>query len=685
MKRILGCLLLALVALAAETPQELFEKGLVKERSEGNLKEAIQFFERAAETSGKDRALAAKALLEAGECHRKLGDADARTIFERVIRDYADQKEAVTEARARLGRSYSSPEAIGDRPVWTGPSVDLFGTVSPDGRSLTYVDWNKTGNLMVHDFAAGTDRPLTPNRNSYGEFGEAERSAVSKDGKQVAYVWETHEGVNELRVTTLQGTGIPESHTIFHHEDARMVAPHDWSPDGRWLAVSFLRKDGTGEIGLVGVHDGAWRPLRSTDWRGPQKIFFSPDGRYIGYDLVNQNNSDERDIFIMAVDASRETAAVVDRSQNYMMGWSPDGKDLLFASDRSGSMGLWALRVEDGRAPEPSRLIEAGIGSGYSLGLTASGTLYVFKDPSTRYVQVVPIDLNAGKLLPDRGDNFHHFVSSKGTPYWSPDGEYLAYRFCGLAGGGPCGLGIASLQTGEVRELWPRLSYLLDYNGGWSADGASFLTLGTDLKGRGGQYFRINAQTAEFSAVPGADRGILSPDEKASYRKTADGIFRRDLSTGQERQIYWKPAGATSLSGITVSPDSRSIVFTEIDDQGSAIFLMPGVGGAARPIWRAAKPAEVGTIRANWTPDGHAIIVPKKVVDAGKDHKELWLVSVDGSAPRKLDIDTSNWDMEAGFSLSPDGRRLAFVASAGKPGYEVWALDNYRTALKENR
>jgi len=56
MKRVLGCLLLAAAAFAAETPQEMFEKGLVKERSEGNLKEAIQLYERAAETAGKNRA-----------------------------------------------------------------------------------------------------------------------------------------------------------------------------------------------------------------------------------------------------------------------------------------------------------------------------------------------------------------------------------------------------------------------------------------------------------------------------------------------------------------------------------------------------------------------------------------------------------------------------------------------------
>src|SRR3954453_2537998 len=105
MKRLLGCWLLMAAAAVAQNPHELLEKALVKERSEGNLREAIQLYQRAAESAGKDRALAAKALVLAGECYQKLGDTESRKIFERVVRDYADQKESVTLARARLGVS----------------------------------------------------------------------------------------------------------------------------------------------------------------------------------------------------------------------------------------------------------------------------------------------------------------------------------------------------------------------------------------------------------------------------------------------------------------------------------------------------------------------------------------------------------------------------------------------------
>ena len=72
-------------------------------------------------------------------------------------------------------------------------------------------------------------------------------------------------------------------------------------------------------------------------------MFFSPDGQFVAYDLPSADAGNQRDVYVMAVDGSREIPAVIDPNQDIVMGWSPDGKFLLFASDRSGSMSLWAL------------------------------------------------------------------------------------------------------------------------------------------------------------------------------------------------------------------------------------------------------------------------------------------------------------------------------------------------------
>ena len=57
------------------------------ETVKGDLKGAIEQYRKIAE--GKDRALAAKALVGMAECYQKLGDAESRKIYERVVKEFA--------------------------------------------------------------------------------------------------------------------------------------------------------------------------------------------------------------------------------------------------------------------------------------------------------------------------------------------------------------------------------------------------------------------------------------------------------------------------------------------------------------------------------------------------------------------------------------------------------------------
>ena len=176
---------------------------------------------------------------------------------------------------------------MSDRAVWTGPKVDMFGRVSPDGRFITYVDWVETGNLMVHDVIANSDRALTANVISKKWPGAAGFSTISPDGKQVAYAWNDYQQDRQyLMIAALQGDGLPKPRQVFEaSEDVRFLSPHDWSSDGKWVAVTINRKDGTGQIALAAVADGTLRVLKSVGWNVPEHVFFSPDGKYIAYAL----------------------------------------------------------------------------------------------------------------------------------------------------------------------------------------------------------------------------------------------------------------------------------------------------------------------------------------------------------------------------------------------------------------
>src|SRR4051794_38787519 len=111
------------------------------EEAEGNYPAAIEAYKRFLAQYGKDRTLAAKALVRMGQCYEKLGDAESRKIYERVVREYADQKEAVAAARAKLGGDSAAKNAgIVMRQVWTGPKVDVYGTDLPR-KFLPIVIW----------------------------------------------------------------------------------------------------------------------------------------------------------------------------------------------------------------------------------------------------------------------------------------------------------------------------------------------------------------------------------------------------------------------------------------------------------------------------------------------------------------------------------------------------------------
>ena len=187
------------MALLAGAPtkndaERMFKAARNAELVDGDLKGAIKQYDAIVAKFGQThRDVAADALVRMAECHTKLGNAEARKIYARVIKDYSDQKEAVAVAQARLANGNPDESAKGDRVIWAGENAThVGGSISPDGRFVSYTDWWYTGNLMLHDLASGTDRPLTPNKDWRGE-GNALSSAFSSDGKQLAYGWTNYE------------------------------------------------------------------------------------------------------------------------------------------------------------------------------------------------------------------------------------------------------------------------------------------------------------------------------------------------------------------------------------------------------------------------------------------------------------------------------------------------------------
>ena len=670
-----------LVAQKNDPAAVMLRTAIDKAQVDGDLSGAIKQYQRIVDTFAKtDRAIVATALVRMAECYQKLGDAQAKTHYERVVREFADQKEAVTLALARLGAKPAALASSGDRVVKAGDTITYGeGRISPDGRLISYVDHHLTGNLMLHDLANGTDRALTTNKDWC--CGSANSSAFSPDGKQIAFGWGTFgkPPISELRVIRIDATGLDQSRRIATSDDVHFYNPTDWSADGKWLAMVLTRRDRAKQIGVISVQDGSFRSLKTTGWRGANKVFFSPDGKYLVYDLPASDSDAQRDVFIIAADGSRETRVVEHSANDVVMAWTADGTRVLFASDRTGEVGLWALPVADGKPSGAPVLLKPNIGTVSSFGLTASGVMHILRDAGTLGLHVAPIDLDAGRLIGAPVlESFRSFRAD-----WSADGKQLAYPL--LDPGGRHTLAIRS-DDGRRRELRPQLDYFAEPR--WVADGRSLMTGGRDFQGRAGIY-RVDAETgqetfiAETDGFGGAERVQASPDGRKIYYtvKGNSVLVERDLASGVVRTLF-EPR--VRVGALDLSPDGRSILVAPIDweSKTSALVLIPVAGGEPRTLFQVSKPdAAVSTYGwTSWTGDSKALLA----VTLGERSapKELWLVPVTGEPPRKLDVDVRPW-MGGGIRLHPSGKQIAFFL--GSQHREVWALESLRPVLSGTR
>src|SRR5262249_45925915 len=195
-----------------DDPELRLQAAIQTETVDGDLKSAIEQYKKIAARAGSNRGVAAKALLRLAACYQKVGDAEARKVYERIVRDYADQKEAAAVARQSLGQVENGRAAAASfRRVWTlppGTNVRTFERVAPDGRYFPYTTYDtQKGDLFLHDLLTGADRRLT-NTGSASRTGTSVPSeqfcdgetAFSPDSKQLAYTWHTEKDLYEIRL-----------------------------------------------------------------------------------------------------------------------------------------------------------------------------------------------------------------------------------------------------------------------------------------------------------------------------------------------------------------------------------------------------------------------------------------------------------------------------------------------------
>jgi Tol biopolymer transport system component len=667
-----GAALLAALLAAGQKDQPaevLLKAAQHKELVDGDLKAAIAQYQKALARAAANRAVAAKALLGMGQCHEKLGQAEARKLYQRLLREYADQTEPARVARERLATLQGGkPREMAIRLVVpSGKGVESNGSVSLDGRYLSYTDWG-TGNLALLDLLTGEKRHLTKKGSWWTSDEYTQFSMISPDSRQVAYDWYNQRATFELRIIGIDGSQPRVVYT--DTEGTKILQPHAWSPDGKQILMGIEKKDNAWELVLITVADGSTQVLkRLAGHKVLWSVRFSRDGRYIAYDRPQREGSLQRDIFLLDIKTGREIPLVEHPANDSLLDWTPDGKALFFASDRLGTNDAWLVAVSDGKAQGSPELIKRHFGDVVPLGFTQGGSFYYAFSRLRWNLYTARVDPESGKALlpvqlePTRGLCF--------SADWSPDGKFLAY---GCLGGGRVqrSIVIRSMETGEEREITPKLKNLW-LRLRWSRDGRGLLAGGVDNGGQVG-IFRIDPQTGDATLVAPLDTRCCtpgfdgSPDGKLllyvsgqERHQQPRGLFVRDLEANRDTELARHPR----MHYVAASPDGRQVVFSIEDEETQSIALMvlPATGGTPREIVRVKS----GLVYSfTWTPDSRYVIYAER----GKP--PLWRVPAQGGPPQRFELTVPGpqW-----VSVHPDGQRLAI--GTVQPHTEIWVMENF--------
>ncbi|MCK4966710.1 PD40 domain-containing protein, partial [bacterium] len=363
----------------------------------------IQLFINIITKFSEERNIAAKAQLQIGMCYEKLGLNQAQKAYQKVVENYPEQTEAVKLANEKLSLILRAKAVAGTgnkefsiRRVKEGIDVGFEGAVSPDGRYLSYVDW-ESGDLAVYEIATGNKHRLT-NKGSWDKSNEfAYYSRWSPDGKQIVYDWYTKEDLMELRIVGFDGL---KPRILYSNKEVIWSQTYGWSPDSKQILTVLFKENGEAQFVLVSSEDGSVRVLKTLEQGFEDyNMNFSPDGSYIVYDFQQKEDSPERDISLLSTDGSREISLVEHPADDYVLGWAPDGKNILFSSDRRNSIDAWVIQFSDGKVQGTPKLVTPNIGKCYPKGFTRNGSFYydIYDDAMDIYFG--ELSLETGKII----------------------------------------------------------------------------------------------------------------------------------------------------------------------------------------------------------------------------------------------------------------------------------------------
>ncbi len=666
------------------------KNAMEKETMDGDLRAAMEQYKKVIATRGASRAVVAKAMLQLGGCYEKQGSADARKTFEQLIKDFADQSDIAAQARARLTAlaagtaSQVSGSGIRLRQVWAGQEVTNEIAPSPDGSFLAYIKRaNGETDLILRDVAAGSERRLA---NLARRDEAAYDLRWSPDGKGVIYIWSPREGKDEeIRLYDLSTN---TSRALFVDDSLGGIRS---SRDPKSLLI-IRYVSSYYSLGVVSLQTRKFGEIKKFDPPWPSFYDLSPDGKYVAYAASIRQGTANDDLFVIDAVTGKESCHLEHPAAESLLGWTPDGRNLLFQSDRTGSPDIWAQPMENGKPTSHAVLVKSFGEWVQPMGFTAGGTFFYYVTQGGSDLYLTELDPESGHASEPQKLIKNHEGSNYGCAF-SPDGRNLAYlSFRGILGPStPAYLRTSdtvclySMDTREQREypIGLPISY---YSLRWSGDSQYLGFTVYDVQKRKYSLDRLDTNSGNLikvsEQIPGTN-AFLSLNGNAvflNYTNAADynrsHMVRRDLQTGVDRDLFPE----LHPQPWHVSPDEKYIGYALADrsPEGKLRYTV-GVASIEEGTKRILINREDMSLSVHsWTPDGRKLILLALVSSLPTPLWDIWLLPIEAGTPQKLGLSKRIVKVAA----HPDGKRFAFTVRADV-ARQIWAIDNLLPPAKD--
>lgn len=397
----------------------------------------------------------------------------------------------------------------------SNPRDDVYPRFSPDNRFIAFVrDLKESGEVILIPALGGAERRVC------GLFSGNYSISFSPDGRLLAVIDAEQGSGNEFAVHTVNlQTG--EKRRVTSPAEFRGETTPRFSPDGKHIAFVRIAPDASQDLFVVEAMGGAARQL-TFDRKTIHNLAWEADGQSIVFTSMRGNVSGLWRI----ASAGGESEMIATSGKNMTnLTAAPDGKTIAYVETESRKASIW--RVVSG---EPPHKFIRSLRADLSPQLSPDGKRIVFMSDRTGAYEIW--------LAEATGKNQRQLTfaaNQASSPRFSPDGKFVVYY---AQNGQRNGIFIVSTEIGEPRLLNDAAERKL--NPSWSADGKWIYF--TSNRTGDWQLWKIPAD-ASGEAVQITRRGAYqaqpAPDGKTIYysKENAAGLWRVPVDGGDESPV----------------------------------------------------------------------------------------------------------------------------------------------------